>query len=157
MLAMNNCPVCFTLLALLCCCMLFRASTSEDVTMATWGGSTAGNLESIDEDDDDDNDEDDDDDDEENNQDVAADSRNGELMRWRIGTLARRPDAFDTWSLRKTIRISDGLPVPLSGRLLSVLQFPILIQERRFQFFGHVSRTDVAHWAELTRLQRWAA
>jgi len=156
MLAMNNCPVYFTLLALLCCYMLFRASTSEDVTMATWGGSTAGNLESIDEDDDDD-DEDDDDDDEENNQDVAADSRNGELMRWRIGTLARRPDAFDTWSLRKTIRISDGLPVPLSGRLLSVLQFPILIQERRFQFFGHVSRTDVAHWAELTRLQRWAA
>jgi len=46
------------------CC--YRASTSEDVTMATWGGSTAGNLESIDEDDDDDDDdnEDDDDDDE---------------------------------------------------------------------------------------------
>ena len=29
------------------------ASASEDVTMATWGGSTAGNLESIEEDEDD--------------------------------------------------------------------------------------------------------
>ena len=30
---------------------MFRASTSEDITMATWGGSTAGNLESIEEND----------------------------------------------------------------------------------------------------------
>jgi len=47
------------------------ASTSEDVTMATWGGSTAGNLESIDEDDDDDDDDDD-------NQCVTA-NQNGEF------------------------------------------------------------------------------
>ena len=38
--------------------------------MATWGGSTAGNLESIDEDEDDD--EDDDDDDEDNDNQAAA-------------------------------------------------------------------------------------
>ena len=31
-------------------CLYFSASASEDVTMATWGGSTAGNLESIEED-----------------------------------------------------------------------------------------------------------
>jgi len=62
---------CFTLLSCLCV-VVVRASTSEDVTMATWGGSTAGNLESIDEDDDDD----DDDEDDENNE--AADAgRNG--------------------------------------------------------------------------------
>jgi hypothetical protein len=28
-----------------------RASASEDITMATWGGSTAGNMESIEEND----------------------------------------------------------------------------------------------------------
>ena len=55
--------------------MLLRASTSEDVTMATWGGSTAGgNLQSIDEDEDDD----DDDDDDEDTQGVAAAAQNGE-------------------------------------------------------------------------------
>ena len=53
--------------------MFVRASVSEDVTMATWGGSTAGNLESIDEDDDDDDDDDDDNDDQ-----GAAASQNGE-------------------------------------------------------------------------------
>jgi len=51
-----------------------RASTSEDVTMATWGGSTAGNLESIDEDDDDDDDDDDDTDQ------VAAAGQNGKQL-----------------------------------------------------------------------------
>jgi len=62
-----------------------RASTSEDVTMATWGGSTAGNLESIDEDDDDDdddNDDDDDDDDDDDNQGAAA-AQNGKLSNTR--------------------------------------------------------------------------
>jgi len=55
--------------------VLLRASTSEDVTMATWGGSTAGgNLQSIDEDEDDD----DDDDDDEDTQGVAAAAQNGE-------------------------------------------------------------------------------
>ena len=44
--------------------------------MATWGGSTAGNLESIDEDNDD---EDDDDEDEDDNQGAAA-GQNGEQM-----------------------------------------------------------------------------
>jgi len=57
--------------------VLLRASTSEDVTMATWGGSTAGgNLQSIDEDEDDDDDDDDDDD--EDTQGVAAAAQNGE-------------------------------------------------------------------------------
>lgn len=30
-------------------CIQFSASVSEDVTMATWGGSTIGNLEGIEE------------------------------------------------------------------------------------------------------------
>jgi len=60
--------------------------------MATWGGSTAGNLESIDEDDDDDDDDDEDDDDENNE---AADAgRNGEFtmcfVTCREGGLSRR-------------------------------------------------------------------
>ena len=59
---------------------LVRASTSEDVTMATWGGSTAGNLESIDEDDDDDDEDDDNgDDDEEDDNQAAEAGRNGEF------------------------------------------------------------------------------
>jgi len=57
------------------CSLVLRASASEDITMATWGGSTAGNMESIEEndyhnsDDGDDevNNEDDDDDDNQNN------------------------------------------------------------------------------------------
>jgi len=53
----------------LCC---YSASTSEDVTMATWGGSTAGNLESIDEDDDDDDDDDNEDDDDDDEPAAAA-------------------------------------------------------------------------------------
>ena len=57
--------------------MLNRANTSEDVTMATWGGSTAGNLESIDEDEDDDNDDDDDDDEDDNENQAAAADHNG--------------------------------------------------------------------------------
>jgi len=52
---------------------LVSASTSEDVTMATWGGSTAGNMESIDEDDDDNDDDDDD-------EGAAAAGQNGEHM-----------------------------------------------------------------------------
>lgn len=45
--------------------------------MATWGGSTAGNLESIDEDEDDDNDDDDDDDEDDNENQAAAADHNG--------------------------------------------------------------------------------
>jgi len=45
--------------------------------MATWGGSTAGNLESIDEDEDDDNDDDDDDDEDDNENQAAAADQNG--------------------------------------------------------------------------------
>ena len=54
--------------------VFFRASTSEDVTVATWGGSTAGNLESIDEDEDDD---DDDEEDDEDDNEGAAGCQNG--------------------------------------------------------------------------------
>ena len=57
-----------------------RANTSEDVTMATWGGSTAGNLESIDEDDDDDDDENDDDDDDDDDNQAAAAAQNGKQV-----------------------------------------------------------------------------
>jgi len=58
--------------------VFFRASTSEDVTVATWGGSTAGNLESIDEDEDDDDDDDDDDEeDDEDDNEGAAGCQNG--------------------------------------------------------------------------------
>ena len=65
-----------SLLVSLCSVAVFvRANTSEDVTMATWGGSTAGNLESIDEDDDA---EDEDEDEDDENSEGAAGGRNGE-------------------------------------------------------------------------------
>lgn len=75
------------------CAYCGSASTSEDQTMATWGGSTAGNLESIEEnegrsDDEDDDDEDmDDDDDDKGRNDVAVG-----LARRKHSHFIREPD-----------------------------------------------------------------
>ena len=59
-------------------------------------------------------------------------------------TLARRLDAFDSWSLRKILRISYTRHVTNATvrQITGCCPVSHLIHERRLRFFGHVARAD---------------